>query len=232
MDPLAIVSTLSGKAGRNKTLLGTPKSNHKKRNEPQLRPNVSVELKKSGSSPLRNESNGIGGKLPDFVLYFVFSTDTFMFLSTLGINLFDLEANDNNAVVTGAESSSRTVPVSSSSSSGGQSGEQRMDLIFSSGGGSTQQHTKYQQHPKPSSGMAVDALRGPGRELLRSISSVATSPVSHLPGGGGDEKMTVAQLPKMSKKELKLAQNQLNKLTQINIHLHGKKRRSGVVVEG
>lgn len=71
--------------------------------------------------------------------------------------------------------------------------------------------------------MVVDAMRGPGREFMRSISSVTTSPVSHLPGGGGSEEKLVAtvSMPKMSKKELKLAQNQLNKLTQINIHLHG-----------
>lgn len=89
-----------------------------------------------------------------------------------------------------------------------------MDLIFSSG--STQQIKYQKQHQKP---MVQDGMRAPGREFLRSISSV-----SQLPGGmtamSNDEK---APLPKMSKKELKLAQNQLNKLTQINIHLHGKK---------
>lgn len=118
-----------------------------------------------------------------------------------------------------------------------------MDLIFTSSSNSAEPHLKYQQQTlrpgggdgeenraPPSAGMVVDSLRGPGREFLRSISSVTTSPVSQLPGGGGraattpgDDKLSASSsLPKMSKKELKLAQNQLNKLTQINIHLHGK----------
>ena len=104
-----------------------------------------------------------------------------------------------------------------------------MDLIFSTS-------NKYQEQPKNqkpistrssnsgAAAMVVDSIgmRGPGREFLRSISSVTTSPVSHLPGGGTEEKLAAVSMPKMSKKELKLAQNQLNKLTQINIHLHGK----------
>lgn len=55
-------------------------------------------------------------------------------------------------------------------------------------------------------GSSSNLRRDSGRELLRSVSTVE----------GGS-------VPKMTKKELKLAQSQLNKqLTQINIHLHGK----------
>lgn len=102
-------------------------------------------------------------------------------------------------------------------------------------------HTKVVANKDGAATMVVDSggmMRGPGREFLRSISSVTTSPVSHLPGGssasssgghGDGEKLTSGggSLPKLSKKELKLAQNQLNKLTQINIHLHGKETRRG-----
>lgn len=141
----------------------------------------------------------------------LFSSVTYVLISQTippGIAIFDGDTNENNAAVTRRDEP----PVP----------QRNMDLIFSSG--STQQQPKA---PKPP--MVVEGGgggRAPGREFLRSISSVASSPVSQLPGGtnsnsSSDEK---APMPKMSKKELKLAQNQLNKLTQINIHLHGKRR--------
>lgn len=80
--------------------------------------------------------------------------------------------------------------------------------------------------------MVVEGPRGNAgvREFMRSVSSVTTSPVSHLPGGGGEEQLVATtSLPKLSKKELKMAQSQLNKLTQINIHLHGKGTRGALL---
>lgn len=150
--------------------------------------------------------------------FFFLSTPALLIIFFLGVNLFDNETNPSNVA----------------------DQQTSMDLIFSSTtttNSAAATHHKYQkqqpQNQKSSSGeikvgdggMVVDGLRGPGREFLRSISSVTTSPVSHLPGGGAEEKLAATSMPKMSKKELKLAQNQLNKLTQINIHLHGKARR-------
>lgn len=239
MDPMAIVSGLNVKrmAPGSRKAMGsnsTQKAGHKKivvKAVEVSRDEVVVAVasnKTNVKGRSGNESNGIGG----IFIYLFFHAFHLLLFSTLThfilpppnlpseINLFDTETGHDNAAVATVEPLPAT--KTKGESIGGPAAGRTMDLIFSSGS-TQQQQIKYQKHhQKP---MVQEGMRAPGREFLRSISSVATSPVSQLQGGltvmSHDEK---APLPKMSKKELKLAQNQLNKLTQINIHLHGKRR--------
>lgn len=194
MDPMTIISGFSGKA----SLMGNPKRHHKSPlQQQQPQPHVLPRI----PVPSEQEGSSISSPITSLPLN-AFSVPQWL----LGVNLFDPETSPSNAV----EPPSTPQATAAATREG-------MEVRVGSAGA----------HKYSSAGaMVVEGPRGNAgvREFMRSVSSVTTSPVSHLPGGE-EQLVATTSLPKLSKKELKMAQSQLNKLTQINIHLHGKGTR-------